>query len=1113
MVALGRSESGTFDISMLQGQYINKRGWVDRPYLAIAYRLVQKQDYDLCSLLEQNGILSPEQCQEVSRAVQAYTEKKNSPEATSNDQQQLEGFKEDRVVVSIDPSLVPSEQNDLETFNVMAPKPKPKRKPKRKSRPADHTETLLFAPPSGQFMSAENSSYESYERPLFNSRDSIDSSLETAVSAPKSSDKSHFFEVGDVFEHYRIEKEIARGGMGVVFKAYCLKTEQNVAIKFILANDDIENVERFLREIKVLKKARHPCIVQILESGQHGSLFYYTMEYLRGENLVSVAAKQSRNPEFQKQLLHYLHDIAGALEHCHENGIIHRDVKPHNIVIDSDTDRAVLIDFGIMKRLTFQNSESTAGPALTKTGQFLGSPAFMSPEQFGLLDFGTVTEKSDVWSFGATMFYVLSGRTPFCESNVVRVMEAVALGVIPELKEVNSEIRPELNDLCRLCMERSHSLRPMMAEVRSRLGEILAPEEKATKLKLFASILALFLVGNIIAILLLVKNPAKVLSVEVPRLSSKLEVTVVGEVSQANALVQISRLEGERAIVLESVSADEKGRFSSSVSLFEGNNRVVVKLPEYDQSEAWIVGVQCDSTRPGFSFPRHKTEGSLLVVDESLLVYGHVNEENLESLTVDDREIPRQSGGEFEFVIPDKTTVQRLTLIAEDGAGNIGRKTIAVLTPLAIQARQKKEKPELKGSVGQRRFSLADWNQENTHWTYSNNYFIQLRMLYLSRKLTLPKPKLPDPKQSFSSQMSEDEKAAVKRYWSILSDVEQWKNAGKETQNKAIEFIAQRINGDFIFLETERFNNGSENFRIATFKHRLTGIEFNLVPGGKQKIAERVIEVAECFDLISGKTGDISHVCDTLKIIPANMLVSLGYYRVFEVDEKKSVADLIVKILETEDALSIVKSLTESLMKASRSGQGSRRNRQLKITLPEMVVGPLLVSRYEVSEEEWSQTTESNTTKSFPKVSVSVTEINEWLSRYSGTMTLRLPSRWEWTHACLGASKKPFFWEGTQLDSGRYSWSVENSKQYLHNRENLKAPNAFGLYNTLGNAEEWCTSIWQGVVKEKRQSLWPVAVGGHYNSTSLAMRASYFRYAGVNQRSYYCGFRLVVDLP
>ncbi|MDF1664041.1 MAG: protein kinase [Planctomycetota bacterium] len=1106
MISAKNTGANTLDINMLQGQFIAKQGWVDRPYLAIAYRLVQQQNCDLCSLLEENRILNAEQCQRVRQAVRKYTDSSKVHRRDSAEDNKLEGVHEDRVVVPIDPSLVPSEQNDLETLNVVAPKPQSKIR-----SGTDHLETLIFAPPSGQFNSAEMGSYESYERPVINDQKTIDS-LEDTVKKEKTNDRAHFFEPGDIFEHYRIEREIARGGMGVVFKAFCLQTEQTVAIKFILANKDVESVERFLREIKVLKKARHPCIVQILESGQHGSLFYFTMEYLCGANLVSLGTNKSQNKELQQEVLHYLHDVAGALEHCHSNGIIHRDVKPHNIVIDSETDRAVLIDFGIMKRVAFDSYESTDAATLTKTGQFMCSPAFMSPEQFGLEEFGTVTERSDVWSFGASMFFVLTGRTAFCESNVVRVMEAVTLGVIPELKDLNSTISPELNELCRSCMERNQALRPTMAEVRSRLGEILAPEAQISKFKLIFSVIALLVVGNLIGVLLFAKSTVKVLAVDAPKVTNKLEATITGEVSLANVLVQISRQEGERSLVLESVNTDANGRFSSTVGLLEGGNRVTVRTPEYESVVPWTVSVHCDSTQPGFSFPKHKTEGSLLIVDESLLLYGLVNEDQLASLTIEDKDCPCQTGGEFEFVVEDKATVQRLTLIAKDHAGNTGRKTVAFLTPKAIQAREKKAEPTVKGSAGQRRFSLADWNQENAFWTYSTSCYFKLRAEYLAGRLTLPKPKLPDTNLSILPTMSAEEKAQFKRHWSLLSDVGVWQQAGEKEQDRAIQFIANRLASDFVFVETSPYSFGSTRFRIATFKHRPTGIEFNLVPGGKQRIAERVLEIDKFLDLIVGKTGDISHVCDTLKIVSQPMLVSLGFYRAFKVDKKKTVGELITKILETKESLSILKTLGDSWgssTKRGRSGQSSKS----KIRLPEMQVGPLLVSRFEVSEEEWSQTAESKTTRSFPKVSVSVSEIDLWLKRVSGSLKLRLPSRWEWTHACLGPSKTQFFWEGKQVDSENYGWSVENSKQYLHNREDLKKPNAYGLYNTLGNVEEWCTSIWRGVVNKSRRALWPVAVGGHYNNSSLAMRASYFRYAGVNQRSHYCGFRVVVDLP
>lgn len=1098
----------SFDLNRLQGQYIAKQGWVDRPYLALAYRLVQHQNYDLCELLVQNSILNLAQSQEARQAVQAYSQsnQKEKKKTGTTHLSALNGLREEKVVVSLDPDLVPGEQNTLDTFDVS------KTKKTIETQHADHTETLIFTPPSGQFASVEWPSHESYEQLMASGEDTIDV---TVAKEKTPRNDSHFFEAGDTFEHYRILKEIARGGMGVVFKAECLKTQQLVAIKFILANDHVESVERFLREIKVLKKARHPCIVQILESGQHGSLFYYTMEYLQGESLVTLAknAQENGDSEFQQRMLHYLHDIAGALDHCHQNGIIHRDVKPHNIVVDSETDRAVLIDFGIMKRLSFHSYESTDAATLTKTGQFLGSPAFMSPEQYGVVDFGSVTEKSDVWSFGATLFFVLAGRPAFCESNVVRVMESVTLGVIPELKDVQPDVRPEINELCRSCMERSQALRPTMAELRVRLGEVIATEDHSIKLKLIALFVGLAILGNLIGLMLFARNPVKIMAVDAPKLTNKLKVPIQGEVNEANARIQVSRMEGGQTIVLETVSADKDGLFSCNVAVLEGDNRISVSTPEYESGVPWVVSIYCDATQPGFSFPRHKTEGSLLVVDESLLLYGQVNEDRLSTLTITGKEVPCQNGGEFEFLVEDKSEVQRLTLTATDHAGNQGRKTIAVLTPKAVKAREKKEeKVTAPKESPQRRVSLADWNTENAHWTYSTSYYFKLRTQYLTRQLTLTKPRRPKLEDALRPDMSKSEKTLAKLTWYLLSDLKLWQRATPESQDLAIKYVGRKIEGDFVFKETQKYSIGDKSCRVATFKHRLTGIEFNLIPGGSQKIAPRVIEVEDFLELIAGKTGDLSHVCDILKIVPQTMLVSFGFYRAFQLNEKKTVGELIAKILETKDALAIVKTLGESWKNGNSSGR-SNQGRQSKIVLPEMVVGPLLVSRFEISEEEWSQSSPSDIAKGFPKVSVSVSDIDAWFSRVSGALKLRLPSRWEWTHACLGDSEKSYFWDGAESDAERFCWLLDNSKQYLHNRDDLKDPNLFGLYNTLGNAEEWCVSIWRGVVNKRRQSLWPVAVGGHYNSTDITMRASFFRYAGLNQRSRYCGFRAVVDLP
>src|SRR5438876_7488517 len=202
-------------------------------------------------------------------------------------------------------------------------------------------------------------------------------------------------------DEYEILDELGRGGMAIVFKAREKQLEREVAIKvlpFSLAFDK-EFVERFQREARTSAKLEHPSIIPIYRVGKSGRVIYFVMKFLRGKPLSSVLAARSTLPP--AEIRQILVQVARALAYAHKSGIVHRDIKPDNIMFD-EHGLAVVTDFGIAK--------AASGGKLTGTGMSIGTPHYMSPEQARAQP---LDGRSDIYSLGVVAYQSLTGRVPF----------------------------------------------------------------------------------------------------------------------------------------------------------------------------------------------------------------------------------------------------------------------------------------------------------------------------------------------------------------------------------------------------------------------------------------------------------------------------------------------------------------------------------------------------------------------------------------------------------------------------------------------------------------------------------------------------------------------------
>ncbi|MCA9217750.1 MAG: serine/threonine protein kinase [Planctomycetales bacterium] len=216
---------------------------------------------------------------------------------------------------------------------------------------------------------------------------------------------------------YELIQEIARGGMGVVYRARDHRLDRDVALKVVLAGEfaSDEAIERFQFEASAAAQLDHPHIVPIFDVGQEAGRHYFAMGLVEGQDLAKAVSENLYDPRDAAKLIIKL---ASALQYAHDRGILHRDLKPANVLLD-ERQEPRLTDFGLAKSLKLESDSE-----LTKTGQLLGTPTYMAPEQAnGKLD--EVGIATDVYSLGAILYYVLTGRPPFRAASVAETLRQV----------------------------------------------------------------------------------------------------------------------------------------------------------------------------------------------------------------------------------------------------------------------------------------------------------------------------------------------------------------------------------------------------------------------------------------------------------------------------------------------------------------------------------------------------------------------------------------------------------------------------------------------------------------------------------------------------------------
>jgi serine/threonine protein kinase/WD40 repeat protein len=274
-------------------------------------------------------------------------------------------------------------------------------------------------------------------------------------------------EITNQFGDYELLEEIGCGGMGVVYRARQRSLDRVVAIKMMAfgPGSSPELVKRFRAEAVSAASLHHPNIVAIHGVGIHEDRHFFVMDYVEGQ---SLARRVGNQPLPAKRAAAYLKTIAEAIHYAHERGILHRDLKPSNVLIDAQ-DQPHVVDFGLARQLEGDSE-------LTVTGQVLGSPQYLPPEQ-AAGQRGRVSRRTDVYALGATLYHLLTGRPPFQAESLVQTLDLVlhAESVAPHL--LNPGVPRDLETICLKCLEKEPARRyPTAQALADELARFLAGE-------------------------------------------------------------------------------------------------------------------------------------------------------------------------------------------------------------------------------------------------------------------------------------------------------------------------------------------------------------------------------------------------------------------------------------------------------------------------------------------------------------------------------------------------------------------------------------------------------------------------------------------------------------
>ncbi len=261
---------------------------------------------------------------------------------------------------------------------------------------------------------------------------------------------------GSTFAGYEVESVVGLGGIGILYRARQLRLDRPVALKLVesdLARDPVVR-ERLRREARAVASLDHPNVVPLYEAGERDGTVYIVTRWVEGTELGTLIDRDG--PLEPGRAARTAAQIAAALELAHEKGLVHRDVKPSNVILTSE-DHVYLTDFGLAKR-------AETDPGLTAVDQMLGTVDYVAPEQ---IEGSEPDSRSDIYSLGCVLFEMLMGEAPFAsQKGGMAKMWAQVNAVPPSVRERRPEVPPALDDVVRSAMAKLPDARPTAAAFR-----------------------------------------------------------------------------------------------------------------------------------------------------------------------------------------------------------------------------------------------------------------------------------------------------------------------------------------------------------------------------------------------------------------------------------------------------------------------------------------------------------------------------------------------------------------------------------------------------------------------------------------------------------------------
>jgi eukaryotic-like serine/threonine-protein kinase len=253
---------------------------------------------------------------------------------------------------------------------------------------------------------------------------------------------------------YEIIALLGAGGMGEVYRARDTRLGRDVAVKMLtsMVANDKEQIARFAQEARAAGMLNHPNLLTLFDLGTANGAPFIISELLEGETL---RERLNIGPVNVRKIVDYALQISNGLAAAHDKGIVHRDLKPENVFITRD-DLVKILDFGIAKLMPQQDGGGTFQVAATTPGMVLGTVGYMSPEQ---VRGENVDQRSDIFSFGAILYEMLSGRRAFRRDSSIETLSAILKEEPPELTELNIQVSPSLERVVRRCLEKNRDRR------------------------------------------------------------------------------------------------------------------------------------------------------------------------------------------------------------------------------------------------------------------------------------------------------------------------------------------------------------------------------------------------------------------------------------------------------------------------------------------------------------------------------------------------------------------------------------------------------------------------------------------------------------------------------